>query len=859
MKNDNCSMVYKLADAYYRKNKSKNIILTSAIAMSIFLIYSVFAIISGKMDADYLLYARNGGEITSTYLENASKEQYESIKELDYIEELGIKKYVGYAKVNKMDEGIVEYLDKVGFEKLVKPAYGEIHGKYPEEKNEIMLPIRWLKEYGIDNPQIGMNIDMQLRNKESGEEYENRGMILSGYYTDYVDPGINAPIAYVSYKYMNEQKIDIFPVDEIMLLQSNLYDAFSIEEQLYKDIEMLDEQQQFIGQNTLVRQSMEDLFGNYLVMGCCILIIMISAFLLIYNVVNISVRREIKQYGLLKTLGCSLKQLKTIVRIQTEKMLFKGVVIGGILGVGVVGILIRGTLERLFFKGKGDADSISIFYWGYLLLAIGIVSLTTFFATNLAVKKTVRLSAVESMRYSEYSNHVFVKHIHSAKKTSILWMAWRNVKRIPTKFMISILSLSIGYIAALGTLVITVGTDTTNNILKNPDFKISSIIEMHMISEYIPKEFSDQTPVIPKSEVEAIKNIDGIETVNISKGGFAVIHPQEDKALSPKMKASAGESREEFATLQIVDQKYIEELQQYVQKFKISADIEMLKKGEGVILLHHHELSPVLEEEVDKVLGTNISFYNLDSYGKDDTEKIKLGEMKCAGYIDTKNKHFPDLQMTTNGTNIIYFIISQEGFEKLGMDEKNFVISLNVDTLREPIIKQNVEKLVENVNKKSQEWNQLLLYSNSEHLASAQSYIKVTNLVLGTLGIVLLAIGIMNYWNTIVTGIQTRKHELVIMESIGMTGKQLRTLLIAEGIWHWGIVIVLVGTVGYGILWLMGESIKKELAYFRFYFPWKLFIILAIVLLIVTIEIAELIYHQTKKGSIAERLRFNLE
>lgn len=73
------------------------------------------------------------------------------------------------------------------------------------------------------------------------------------------------------------------------------------------------------------------------------------------------------------------------------------------------------------------------------------------------------------------------------------------------------------------------------------------------------------------------------------------------------------------------------------------------------------------------------------------------------------------------------------------------------------------------------------------------------------------------------------------------------------------IVIVLVGTVGYGILWLMGESIKKELAYFRFYFPWKLFIILAIVLLIVTIEIAELIYHQTKKGSIAERLRFNLE
>ena len=158
MKNDN--IVRKLADAYYKKNKTKNRILTCAIALAVFLIYSVFAIISGKMDTDYLLYARNGGEITSTYLENASKEQYESIKELDYIQELGIKKYVGYAKVNQTDEGIVEYLDKTGFEKLVMPAYTEIHGKYPEKVNEIMLPVRWLKEYGIDNPEIGMNITM---------------------------------------------------------------------------------------------------------------------------------------------------------------------------------------------------------------------------------------------------------------------------------------------------------------------------------------------------------------------------------------------------------------------------------------------------------------------------------------------------------------------------------------------------------------------------------------------------------------------------------------------------------------------------------------------------------------------------
>lgn len=386
MKNDNQKIVRKLADAYYKKNRIKNRILICTIALAIFLIYSVFAVITGKLDTDYLLYARNGGEITSTSLENASKDQYENIKKLDYIKELGIKKYVGYAKVNQTDEGIVEYLDKTGFEKLIMPAYADIHGKYPEKANEIMLPVRWLKDCGIDNPKLGMEIVMQIQGKGLSA-YENKEMILSGYYTDYVDPGINSPIAYVSREYLDEQKISIFPIDEVMLLQDNSFDDFSIEEQLYQDIEMVNAQQQFIGKNTLVRQSMEDLFGSYLVMACCMLIVMISALLLIYNVVNISIRREIRQYGLLKTIGCSLKQLKQVINLQTQKMIFWGVILGGILGVGSVGILLRGTLEKLFLKGRGEADIIRAFYWEYLVFAIVVVTLITVLASNFAVKK----------------------------------------------------------------------------------------------------------------------------------------------------------------------------------------------------------------------------------------------------------------------------------------------------------------------------------------------------------------------------------------------------------------------------------------------------------------------------------------
>ena len=75
-----------------------------------------------------MLYVRNSGEITNTYLENGSETQYESIKMLEYIEKVGIRKDIGCAKIGAKKEGRIEYLDEVGYEELVVPAYSDIHG-----------------------------------------------------------------------------------------------------------------------------------------------------------------------------------------------------------------------------------------------------------------------------------------------------------------------------------------------------------------------------------------------------------------------------------------------------------------------------------------------------------------------------------------------------------------------------------------------------------------------------------------------------------------------------------------------------------------------------------------------------------
>jgi len=41
---------------------------------------------------------------------------------------------------------------------------------------------------------------------------------------------------------------------------------------------------------------------------------------------------------------------------------------------------------------------------------------------------------------------------------------------------------------------------------------------------------------------------------------------------------------------------------------------------------------------------------------------------------------------------------------------------------------------------------------------------------------------VLNFFNAILTGIITRKREMAVLQSIGMTGKQLKTMLVCEGL-----------------------------------------------------------------------------
>ncbi|HJB95387.1 MAG TPA: ABC transporter permease, partial [Candidatus Mediterraneibacter intestinigallinarum] len=106
----------------------------------------------------------------------------------------------------------------------------------------------------------------------------------------------------------------------------------------------------------------------------------------------------------------------------------------------------------------------------------------------------------------------------------------------------------------------------------------------------------------------------------------------------------------------------------------------------------------------------------------------------------------------------------------------------------------------------------------------------------GSISAVLLLAGFTNYFNVMVTGILARKKELKIMESVGMTEKQKRTMIQAEGGYYCLFTVGLLLTVGMGILLMIRYYMEQKLSYFKFTWPisWILFLIAGLTMINVT-------------------------
>ena len=152
-------------------------------------------------------------------------------------------------------------LDLTAWKELTEPAYTDIEGQYPSGAQEIMLPVRALKELGISSPKPGMEISLEVEVGLFQKEQET--FTLSGWYTDYTAASGTAAQGYISLEKLEDWGGSLDEDVDILILQKDSLSGRQAEEQLYRDVEMASDSQRFTGGNTASYNAVRRLAGGY--------------------------------------------------------------------------------------------------------------------------------------------------------------------------------------------------------------------------------------------------------------------------------------------------------------------------------------------------------------------------------------------------------------------------------------------------------------------------------------------------------------------------------------------------------------------------------------------------------------------
>lgn len=898
--NNNTNVIRLLSEAIRKCNKGRNRILMGAVILCILTLTFVFGTAYGKINAEYTKNIRMDGTMASTYIEEGTKQQYEKVRSLGYVKETGRRMKMGETAICS-----IQVLDQTAWKKMMKPAYTDIHGTYPEKQQEIMLPVKTLKKLGINNPKRGMKIALDV--SISFFQTEKEEFELSGWYSAYTeDNGKSKAIGYVSEKKLKDWGYDIEEGSDILICQSNDMDWKDTEEKLYEDVPMKDNSQQIIATDTAKNRAVKEMTGSYGMAAVEAVVIICGMFLLVYNVMQISMSGDIRQMALLHTIGTTRKQIRKIY----IRQIMRTIVPGGIAGIGLSVVLLRYLIPQLlgrqYLNGYGGAEELQIFRVEILLLAVVFTLLVILGASEQVIWQTVNRTCIEGMHYTERKGSKKQQHgkaghadkvaVLNKKKRSetqeLCFMAWKNVTRYRQRFVSTVISLFLGIEMFLIVMVITTGSDYANIINQRPDFLIAGAFSEYAQKDGSGTEYQTQSPdqdplksegdnfellydndydeFSPISEKvrKQLWNLAGVkkEESHITEGAYVLstisrdgIRPLEEDTYLGNNVEYAEEISIDYAsgakmiegldadTVQIVSENELKALKTYVEKNKLKVDMDSLENGTGVMIIHDHKLSQKQEKQAEKAVGETVCLsplknkeacirWNSMTYKERDKEdeiikaETPSTEYTLSGYLDNQADGFPEIHQTWHGAEgDIYYLVSEKGFNRLSTKRKTFCMELNVEKKKEKKIMHEIQKILsaENQRRKSNTQTSpdgegeagIFYIARSDLMKKNADYIRGNRIMFGSISVILLCVGLVNYFNIMFTGIVGRKKELEIMRKIGMTRRQERKLLLLEGSYYVLLIAGLVVSVGSIVLKGIEVYMRKQLSYFTFHYP----------------------------------------
>jgi len=812
----------RLAYRSLKANKKRNFFVVTAIALTAFMITTVFSVSMSIAESVQLQVMRLQGSKThiAFVLPGNQQErniQLERLGELDYVETYGFGSHVGETlNAQTMTQLTMAYFDEMLFREFHAPAWTDIVGAYPRQKNEIMAS-RWTLEHiGVNAPEIGMTLPISFSIWGDAEIWEE-SFVLSGFYTsfDHFQRGeayfLVSEILFQRF----EESLYNYGTVNVLFQDGNRLEYYI--ERLAEDLPLSFEQQQSLVLHPAFDLDYSEHIMTIIAIILAVAFLMFTGYLLIYNVFYISVSQDVRFYGLLKTVGATQRQIRRIVIMQAMRLYVFGV------GIGIIcGTMVSFILVPLFTADMQTGSIVSfspLIYTGAILFTL----LTTFFAALSPAKKAASISPIEAVRY-------FGKVGGKASKSTRAYgkpyrMAFRNVFRDSNRAIIVFLSLFLGLttFVLVTTGVLSMDTEKYVNSQVEHDFVLRDDgFLFHLIDEPRPlnQSFLDQIHLLP-----------GIQEVHIVTNEIVVIDYQ--IAFEAHIDTLRAETDIDWTSEELIERGLggpvfgIDDTATI--QFNVNFDRDGFEHGEFALIATNN---PELFSEVIDISGF--------IYSNGNTFTVPLG-----GFVemDSIRWHTP----YSGAAPII--LVSNELIKELIDFPRIISVRINVQEGYDTQVFNALRGMI-------RDSANISMRSRIEERQIFEDARMVLFILGSGISLILGGIGILNFVNSISVGVLARKREIAALESIGMTKKQLRTMLISEGVWYSVITFVLVALVGNGIAIGIYRLVELQLSdWMTFSYPFIPILAIFLIVLTISIVVPFILYRSINKLSIAERIR----
>ncbi len=586
------------------------------------------------------------------------------------------------------------------------------------------------------------------------------------------------------------------------------------------------------------------------------LLVLAAGYLLIYNVFYISVAQDVRFYGQLKTLGATPKQLRRVVYGKALRLSAVGIPLGLILGWPIGSVLAPIAAGNL---SVGDTRAVLSANPVIFAAAAVFALLTVFLSCRKPARLAGKVSPIEAMRY--VNGTAGFKKERRAKSVTAFSMARKNLVREKKKVIVVTLSLTLSMVI-LNTAFAFFQSFDFNKFVSGQlltDFTVSDAPIISMNANVDPRLSSIGKPLL-----EQIESLDGLEAYGSVYLQFLTQPYTEDMkqrmyalADNPAVKdspryqteISSMEGGEYARDWYMVGLYGLDDFP--ASKLEVAEgelNMEKWLSGEGVFVSRtvawgdaswYHpgdKLTMVYDNAVD------YAAHSIDFRG-DGTEKT----YEVLAVVEYPQA-FSCGQLVDSGT--CFFFPTKEYLTHVGEGSLLPMMTIfDVDDDHLDTAEQWVQDYTENI-------DPTLGYRSRGTLAGTyKNLIDMFTIVGGALCALLALIGVLNFINSMVTSVLTRRGEIAMLQSVGMTGSQVLKMLVLEGLGYsvLGILSSLILAALINVTAL--RSITAGMDYFTYRFTLTPALLCAIPLLAVTAMVPWLCYRKMAKASIVERLR----